>query len=231
MAQAESDYEETVDLGEVLGAFRKHLGFIIAITLVCTVVAGVIAYFMPDEYTAQTTMYVLSRSDNAQQTSSSTTTQSELSAGQMLSNDVSTLITSERVTSDVATELGLDDLDDYDLNVTDSTDTRVITLSVTGRDAQGATDVANAIVADVSGVATEVMGVQSVNVIDTAKVPDQPSGPNRTRIALVGLLVGLVGSYGISIARELLNRRIKSDEDIERLIDVPVIGHFQELRG
>lgn len=230
MAQAESDYEETVDLGEVLGAFRKHLGFIVIITIVCTVIAGTVAYFMPDEYTAQTTMYVLSRSDNTQ-TNSSTTTQSELSAGQMLSNDVSTLITSERVTSDVATQLGLNNLSDYDLNVTDSTDTRVITLAVTGKDPQGAADVANAIVADVSGVATEVMGVDSVNVIDQAKVPDQPSGPNRTRIALVGLLVGLVGSYGISIARELLNRRINSDEDIERVVDVPVIGHFQELRG
>lgn len=231
MAQERQGQGSDVVEIDLLGAFKKHLRLIIILPIICMVVAGLVSTVLPDEYTAETTMYVLSRSDDSDTRSSSSSVQSDLSAGQMISNDVVNIIKSDRVKSDVASQLGLDNLNGFDLDVTNSNDTRVITLKVTGRDAQQSADVANAIVSDVSNVASDVMKVESVNVIDEAKVPNQPSGPNRLRITLIGLVLGFVVAYGIAILREALNRRVTSDEDIEQLIDVPVIGHFQELKG
>lgn len=229
MAQADKrDASGVVEI-DLVGAFRKHLRLIIILPIVTMVIVGLVSMFLPDQYTAETTMYVLSRSDST--TTSSSSVQSDLSAGQMISNDVGNIITSDRVKSDVANELGLDNLNDYDLNVTNSSDTRVITLQVTGTDAQLTADIANAIVSDVSTVAADVMGVDAVNVIDAAQVPQYPSGPNRVMYTGAGFAIGFVVAFGIAVMREALNRRVTSDDDVEKLIDVPVIGHFQELRG
>lgn len=232
MAQARDVYNSDVVEIDLLGSLRKHLRLVIILPIITMVVGGLVAYFLPDEYTAETTMYVLSRNDSdAGTTTSSSTTQSDLSAGQMISNDVADLIKSDRVKTDVAQQLGMASLSGYDLNVTNSSDSRVVTLSVTGRDPQVAAQVANAIVSDVSGVAADVMHVEAVNVIDEATVPQHPSGPNRLMYALVGLAIGLVSAIAIAVLRDTLDKRVTSGEEVEELIDVPVIGHFQELRG
>lgn len=50
----------------------------------------------------------------------------------MLTNDVASIIKFDRVKGNVATQLGLEDLDEYKVDVTSSTTTRVIDLTVTG---------------------------------------------------------------------------------------------------
>ena len=213
-------------LFELLGLLRKRLRLVILLPLLTAAIVGVGAMFMPNEYTASTTMYVLSKTED--ENTSSVTTQ-ELSAGQMLTNDVSTILKSGRVKNDVADQLGLDNLRDYDLSITSSTTTRVITLSVTGTDPEMTANVANALVADTSQVASEVMQIQSVNVIDAATVPQSPSGPRRLLYVAVGLLAGLFAAVCIVVIQDMLDTRVRSGEDVEEIVGVPVIGHFPQI--
>ena len=113
-------------------------------------------------------MYVLVQHDNANSNSLS----SDLSASQMVTNDVATLLKSDRVVLETAKALGLEDLKGY-------TTSRVLTLEVTGTDPRRTADIANKMAEEVSGVAREVMNVDSVNVNDSAKVSTSPSGPKR----------------------------------------------------
>ena len=50
-------------LFELFGLLRKHLRFVITVSIVCTVVTAIGCCFLPNKYTATTTMYVLSKSD------------------------------------------------------------------------------------------------------------------------------------------------------------------------
>ncbi|MBP3894773.1 MAG: lipopolysaccharide biosynthesis protein [Atopobiaceae bacterium] len=213
-------------LFELLGLLRKRLGLVILLPLLAAAIVGVGTMFLPNEYTASTTMYVLSKTDD--ESATSVTTQ-ELSAGQMLTNDVSTILKSSRVKNDVADQLGLENLSDYDLSITSSTTTRVITLSVTGTDPEMTTNVANALVADTSQVASEVMQIQSVNVIDAATVPQAPSGPRRLLYVAVGLLAGLFAAVCIVVIQDMLDTRVRSGNDVEEIVGVPVIGHFPQI--
>ena len=213
-------------LFELLGLLRKRLRLVILLPLLTAAIVGVGTMFMPNEYTASTTMYVLSKTED--EDASRVTTQ-ELSAGQMLTNDVSTILKSGRVKNDVADQLGLASLRDYDLSITSSTTTRVITLSVTGTDPEMTANVANALVADTSQVASEVMQIQSVNVIDAATVPQSPSGPRRLLYVAVGLLAGLFAAVCIVVIQDMLDTRVRSGEDVEEIVGVPVIGHFPQI--
>lgn len=210
---------------EFFGLLRKHWKFVVTLTVAATLVTGAAMLFMPNQYTATTSMYVLSQEED----NKNTTAYNDLSAGQMLTNDVSTLIKSDRVEQDVAQSLGLSSLNGYKVDVTSSTTTRVISLSVTGADPHTTSDIANAFVSHVSDVAQQVMGVQAVNVIDSAGVPTAPSGPRRALYTLVGALVGLFASVVIVVVWDLIDTRVKSSEEAEQLLGVPVIGHFPNL--
>lgn len=212
-------------LFELFALLRKHLVIVIVLPIICGAIAFGIAMFLPNEYTASTTMYVLSRDEGEQ----ATVTQQDLSAGQMLTNDVATLIKSDRVEKDVSKEVGLDDLDDYKFNVTSSTTTRVITLGVTGKDPEMAARIANATVEEVSSVASNVMQIQSVNVIDSASTPTEPSGPRRLLITAVGVMAGLFLAIAIVVLRDMLDTRVRSGEDAEEIVGVPIVGHFPAI--
>lgn len=213
-------------LFELLALLRKHLAIVVALPLATAAIVALGSIFLPNEYTATTTMYVLSKTGEEAQ---GTITQSDLSVGQMLTNDVSTILRSSRVRADVAEQFGMDNLSDFTLSVTSSTTTRVITLAVTGKDPAETAAVANALVEATSRIASEVMQIESVNVIDAAKVPTSPSGPRRPLYTLVGFMAGLFAAVAIVVIRDMLDTRVRSGSDVEELIDVPVVGHFPAL--
>lgn len=212
---------------ELLKLMRKHLRLVIALPIVCAIAMGLVSFlFMPNTYTASTSMYVLVQSDNTTGATMST----DLSASQMITNDVANLITSDRVTKDTAAALQMNSLDDYDIAVNSETTTRVLTLSVTGQDAQSTAIIANELAKNVSAVAQEVMSVQSVNVIDEAATPESPSGPNRMMYTAVAFLTGLFLAVVIVVLMDVLNTRVRGAEDVEELLGVPVIGRIPLMK-
>lgn len=215
-------------LVELLELLKKHLRLVIVLPLACALAMGVYSFaFMRNTYTATTSMYVLVKQDSA----SSNTLSSDLSASQMVSNDVATLLESDRVLNETASDLGLKDLKSYKVSVTSTTSSRVISLSVTGEDAAGAATVANNMAQNVSDIAREVMDIESVNIIDQATAPTLPSGPNRPLYTAVALVGGFFAAVAIVVVADMLNTRIRSQEDVEALLGVPVIGRIPQMKG
>lgn len=214
---------------ELLTLLRKHLKLVIMLPIVCMVAMGLASVLMMnDTYTATTDMYVLASSDGS---NSSSALSSDLSASQMLTNDVATLLQSDRVMTDAADQLGLPNLRGYDITVTSESTTRVITLQVTSSDAQGSANVANALADCVSNVAQEVMNVESVNVIDEAPTPEAPSGPNRILYVAVAAMAGLFAAVAIVVLMDVIDTRVRSAEDVEELLELPVIGRIPQMKG
>lgn len=214
---------------ELLTLLRKHLKLVIMLPIVCMVAMGLASVLiMNDTYTATTDMYVLASSEGS---NSSSALSSDLSASQMLTNDVATLLQSDRVMTDAADQLGLPNLRGYDITVTSESTTRVITLQVTSSDAQGSANVANALADCVSNVAQEVMNVESVNVIDEAPTPEAPSGPNRMLYVAVAAMAGLFAAVAIVVLMDVVDTRVRSAEDVEELLELPVIGRIPQMKG
>lgn len=214
---------------ELLTLLRKHLKLVIMLPIVCMVAMGLASVLMMnDTYTATTDIYVLASSDGS---NSSSALSSDLSASQMLTNDVATLLQSDRVMTDAADQLGLPNLRGYDITVTSESTTRVITLQVTSSDAQGSANVANALADCVSNVAQEVMNVESVNVIDEAPTPEAPSGPNRMLYVAVAAMAGLFAAVAIVVLMDVIDTRVRSAEDVEELLELPVIGRIPQMKG
>lgn len=213
---------------ELLKLMRKHLKLVIILPVLCALVTAAVSWLvLPNTYTASVSMYVLSKSSN----DSSTITNSDLSASQMLTNDVAQLVKSNRVVTDTASSLKMQNLADCDIDVTSSTTTRVISISVTCESAQTAAAVANGLAKTVDDVAQEVMDVQSVNVVDQASEPSSPSGPSRVMYTAVAFLAGLFLAVAIIVLMDMLNTRVRNPEEVEELLGLPVVGRIPVIKG
>lgn len=213
---------------ELMHLLRKHLKLVVILPLACALVMGVYSlFFMENTYTASTSMYVLVSQNT---TAPSSSLSSDLSASQMVSNDVADLLKSDRIKSNTASSLGLKSLDDYKISVTSATTSRVITLQVEGTDPSSAADVANKMAQNVSDTAREVMSVDSVNIIDQAVAPDAPSGPKRPLYVAVALLGGLFVAVALVVVRDMVDTKVRSQEEAEELLGIPVVGRIPAMK-
>lgn len=213
---------------ELLGLMRKHLTVVIALPVIFALItAGVSFFVLPNQYTASTSMYILTKAS----TESNALTSTDLSASQMLTNDVATLMNSTRVQTEAATAVGLDSLRGFTTKVDSSTTTRLITVSVTGTDPSDAAIVANSLAKVADDVAKEVMDIQSINVIDPASEPTSPSGPPRLMYTLVAALAGLFVAIAFIVIADMANTRVRSGEEAADLLGLPVIGRIPVIKS
>lgn len=215
---------------ELFQLLKNHIKLVIALPIIFALVTAVGSWiFLANTYTANVSMYVLA---NSSETQSNTSLSTDLSASQMITNDVSELIQSERVLNQAANQLGMSEseLKGYDIKVTSSTTTRLITISVTGDTPNSAAAIANGIADTTNSVAQEIMNIEAVNVIDQAEVPTSPSGPPRTMYAAVAFLAGIFVAVAIVVLMDMINTRIRKPEEIEELLDIPVIGRIPVIK-
>lgn len=219
--------EDTFEV-DILDLIKKNLILLIVTTVVFGVAAFGASYLLPNEYTATTSMYILRQDQNEQAVAANT---EELTYASTISNDVIAIMNSGTVRQDVSEKLGLASLAGYTASTTNETSSRLVTLSVTGKDPEMVALVANTIVEDTAERAVEIMNIQAINVIDPATPATAPSGPNHLRIAMIGAATGFALAFAIVFMREAADTRVRDGEEAAKLIGVPVVGHFAQVEG
>ncbi|MEW6109625.1 MAG: polysaccharide biosynthesis tyrosine autokinase [Nitrospirota bacterium] len=75
--------------------------------------------------------------------------------------------------------------------------------------------------------------VQTIDVwvVEKAEVPKSPAKPKKSLNILLGLLVGLLGGVGMAFFIEYLDNTVKSPDEIERRLGVPVLGVVTLLKS
>ena len=66
----------------------------------------------------------------------------------------------------------------------------------------------------------------STKIIDYAKVPEEPSSPSRAKNTVLGFLVGAVAAVLFVTLRFLLDVRVKDEEDLTSLFNLPVLAQI-----
>lgn len=76
----------------------------------------------------------------------------------------------------------------------------------------------------------EVAVSTEVQVVDTATLPEDPVKPKAFDPAF-GSLLGIFGGSGFVIAKELMNRTIKTTDDVANYLDLPVLGSVPDYES
>ena len=219
--QANSPAEMEIDLVEVFKAIvRGRLPIAIALALSVALAAIYCFNFLPDVYSATTSLYVLNQIDQTVISSS------DLSSSALLVNDYREIITSRRVTEAVAQELGLEDLKAFEIEVEAPADTRIIEVTVTGEDPARVMEVANGLAQEFSRYVVSIMRIDNVSIIDEALLPQAPSGPPRERYIVLAALLAVIATMGVITAIEIFSTSLKSADDVEKQTGLLVLAQI-----
>ena len=213
---------------ELLHLLRKKWYLVVVFPLVFAGATAIYCWgFMSNDYTSDVSLYVLNKTDEQ----SSNITSSDTTASQQLANDIAVMAQSNRVIDATVQSRGMSTLKGYDIKVTSATTNRVITLSVTGKKPEAVAQIANELAKQTADTAVEVMELKAVNIVDAAQVPNAPSGPNRIMYTAVAFLAGLFFAVALIVLLDLIDTTVKSPEEAEELLGLPVLGRMPALKG
>lgn len=214
--------EESINLQEFFSLIWKNIIIIAIITLAITIAVGLYSkYEIEKIYTSNTsirvTPYQIEDSNNYD----------NLIATQRSIKTFAYIVKSRTVLDPVIEDLNLGlstgDLQNS-IEVIGVPDTDFLEIKVTLNDPKQASIIANK-VADVFIDYIEVKENNfSFEQIDHAIPNNHPVSPNTQLNTIIGFVLGGMLAVGFVLLKEFLNRTIKSEEDVKKLLNVPVLG-------
>lgn len=74
----------------------------------------------------------------------------------------------------------------------------------------------------------EVMVPNEVQVIDEATLPEKPIEPRKLLTLAIAAILGILAGSGYTVAKALMYRKIRSSEDVEQYLQLPVLGSIPD---
>ena len=213
--------EDTIDLLELFMGLLAHWTLIAATAVVGAVLMALYTFFLVTPmYKATATIYVVSRND-------SVLNFSDLQVGSELTSDYIKVFEMWEVHEKVISNLDLDytytDMASM-LSVTNTSDTRMLDITVTNPDPEEAAAIANEY-ADVGAkYISEKMKTDEPTLMSSARVPENPFSPNKSKNILLGFVVGFVLASAVVVLRTMLDDTYKTAEDIRKYAGLVVLA-------
>ncbi|MBR3002593.1 MAG: hypothetical protein IKF38_03395 [Clostridia bacterium] len=220
---------EELDLKEIFNLFwNKKIQIILVVAIFMAIGVIYTLGFVTPIYKSSTTL-VLARTENKTDGTAGDTgiTTSDVTLNSKLVSTYSELVKSKKVLRAVISNLGMK-LDEAKLRknvtVTSVKDTEFIEIGVTDEDPAVAAKVANEIAKVFIENVKDIYNLNNVHVVDEAETADNPSNIQHTRDVIIFAFIGVVVSVVYVLLLNMLDTTIKSAEDVEKLLDIPVLA-------
>lgn len=219
--------ENTISLQEVTYALKKRWKLIALITIAATLVSAILSFFVIKPQYEATTKLFIGKQENQD---NNTYNNSDVMMYQQLMKTYAELVkTSDLVTKAVkSADLDYDHKDIEgilkNLNANTSADTQILDLTFKGRDPKEVSKLIEAITNEFILEAKELIPNGNVQIIQKPQVPQYPVSPNKKLNIAIAFVIGLMIGIGIVILLEYLDNTFKSREELEKILNLPIIG-------
>ncbi|MBN6187036.1 capsular biosynthesis protein [Aneurinibacillus sp. BA2021] len=219
--------EETMNLQEVVTTLRKRFWMIVLVTLFFIAASAGITYLaMTPVYQAKAELLV-----NKSQTGekAGTISRNDIESNLQLIETYSVVMKSPRVMDKVAQKMGEPDQTaalTKQITVSAVKDSQVIAIQAKDPNPQRAVQIVNTVSQTFQEEIQHIMNVDNVQILTTAKA-DAIGGPVQPKPLVnlaVAFIVGLLFSVALAFLLEYLDNTLKTEEDIEKHLGLPVIG-------
>lgn len=224
-----NDLNETEEI-DLLELFRAVLKYIKLIIVLC-ILFGVGGFFetkllIAPTYTASTSIYLTPQISE----SGSLDYNSQMANSKLVTNAVN-LLTQNNIMSEVAKDVGMENAASVKkcITVTNEANTEIITITATTTDPKLSKNIANGTVSTFTKTMQKNLNVRNIEVVDKAKLSYVPSGPNIKKNTMLATLVGGVIGVGYAVLRFLFDNRLRTKEEAEKYLGIPVFCEIPEL--
>lgn len=224
----ETDDEIEIDLWEILFALRAKIWLI---TLALIIGSGLaISYskvILTPKYTSTSMVYILSKETTL-------TSLADLQIGSQLTKDYKVVATSRPVLQEVIDTLGLDM--EYEelkksLVLNNPADTRVLSISIEDSDPARAKAIVDSVARVSSTHIGDIMEMTPPKIIEDGIVSDIKSSPHVVKNAAAGGLAAALLICFLVILQVILNDTIRTEEDVEKYLQLSILASVPEREG
>lgn len=226
--------ENTISLQEIAYALKKRWKLIALITIAATLVSAILSFFViKPQYEAKAKLFI-----GKQETQENNAyNNSDVMMYQQLMKTYSELAK----TSDLVTKAVKSANLDYNQNqikgilnnltANPSADTQILDLSFKGRNPKDVLKVTEAITDEFISESKELIPNGNVQVIQKPQLPEHPVSPNKKLNILIAFVLGLMIGVGVVLLLEYLDNTFKSREELEKTLDLPIIGAIPDYNN
>ncbi|MEB8305371.1 YveK family protein [Staphylococcus xylosus] len=219
--------ESTIDLTKILEILRKNMKVLIILSLLGLVISAIISFFFLDEkYQASTQVLVNQKESDTQMMAQ------EVQSNIQLVNTYSEIVKSPRILDKVSKELNRkyssSEISNM-LTVNNQAESQLLNIAIESKSGNDSEKVANKISEVFSEEVPDIMNVDNVSVLSTADDTAKQVAPKTVVNLIIGLITGLILALLIIFIKEMIDKRIKSEEDVENELEIPVLGSIQKF--
>lgn len=218
---------EEIDLLELFRAVLKYIKLIIVLCIVFGL-GGFLGtkFLITPTYTASTSIYLTPQISE----SGSLDYNSQMANSKLVTNVVN-LMTQNNVMSEVAKDVGMENAASVIkcISVTNETNTEIVKVTATTTDPKLSKDIANGTVNTFIKTMQKNLNVRNIEIVDKAKLSYVPSGPSIKKNTMMATLVGGVIGVGYAVLKFLLDNRLRTKEEAEKYLGIPVFAEFPEV--
>lgn len=220
---------EEIDLKELFEFLKNKLGLLVMVTLGVCLLGCIYGIFIQKPMYKSYTTVILGGNET---TTNNTITQSDITLNKNLVSTYTEIVKSRRVLDQVINELTLD-ISYEELNskisVSSVNNTEIIKITVSDVDAIKAKNIANVTANYFAEEVIKLFNMNNVNILDEAIEAENPYNINIIKQVIIYFMIGFVLASGILFIIFYFDRTIKSVEQVEQKIKLPILGSVQLL--
>lgn len=215
--------EQVISISEIFEALKKRWILIVSITLVATLISGILSFFViKPTYETSTKVFIGKEESNLEGYNSNDIQMYQ----KLLQTYAETIKTNEVVQAAINnTEADLTvSAVKGALTVTPVSDTQILQIKYQNNDPELAKEILENITNEFVVLAKELVPNGNVRVIEAVQLPEDPVAPNKKMNIAIAFLLGLMVSVGLVFLLEYLDNTFKNKENLERELDIPALG-------
>ncbi len=221
--------QEEISIGEIFKALKERWKMILIITLISTLVSGLVSIFLiKPNYEASTKVFI-----GKENSENEAYNQNDISMYQKLMKTYSETIKTRdlvgRALKTTDSKLSEEQVLAA-LQVVTVADTQILEIKFKSGDAQGAVKMVEAITNEFITTSKTLVPNGNIRIIETVKLPEAPVSPNIKMNIAIACLLGFMVSVGLCFLLEFLDNTYKTKESLERELEIPVIGTIPNLK-
>lgn len=217
--------EEVIRIEDIVDVLKKRWKMILSITIIATFFSAIISFFViSPKYEANTKLFI-GKENNESQVQSYNSNDVQMYQ-KLLKTYAEVIQTNDLVEKAIESEdLDLESSDVLEnLKVTPRADTQILEISYVDKDKNISKKLVNAVTNEFIKSATDLIPNGNVKIIEEVRTPENPVSPNKKLNIAIAFLLGLMISVGLSFLIEFMDNTFKTKEQVESILDIPVIG-------
>ncbi|EHI98313.1 lipopolysaccharide biosynthesis protein [Clostridium sp. DL-VIII] len=217
--------EESIRIEEIIDILMKRWKMIVSITLTATILAGLVSFFViAPKYESNTKVFIGKENTNSKDQSYNS---SDVQMYQQLLKTYAEVVKTNDLVEKAIEKTGAD-INSQDvldnLTVTPTANTQILEIKYVSKNKNQSEEILQAISDQFIKTATELIPNGNVKVVEQVKLPEQPVSPNKKLNIAIAFLLGLMVSVGLAFLLEFMDNTFKTKEQLEQILEVPVIG-------